>query len=145
MSIRIGFRMRREPNKGLQKLWTVHKVWILRLPKVVQYHTPPKLEDNSETRNETPLRTNLSDKTNLVPFDFNCTVFILNSHFVPSFNETKAPSLGYFMDNSGWIDFPVTCSIHSVTYYVAQLPFLHKIPLTFFVWWILCIYVWILR
>ncbi len=147
MSIRIGFKTMREPNKGLQKLWTVHKVWTLRLPKVVQYHTPPKPQDKSETRNETPLRINLSDKTNLVPFVFNCIVFILNSQFVPNFNKTKAPSLGYFMDNSSWIDFPVTCAFQCILWHnvYSSTSFFAQNPSNIFVWWILCTYIWILR
>jgi hypothetical protein len=47
-------------------------------------------------RVETPLRTNSGDKTNSVPCFFPCNVFILTSHFIPSFSETEGqyPQLG---------------------------------------------------
>jgi hypothetical protein len=53
-------------------------------------------EGKSKTGGETPRRTNLGENTSLVGFYYVCTVFILTSHFIPSFTKQgpTTPSLG---------------------------------------------------
>jgi hypothetical protein len=44
----------------------------------------------SKTRGQTPVKTNLGDKTNLFPLFFMCIVFILTFDFIPNFGQFRA-------------------------------------------------------